>query len=101
MDGKQETRKECRFTSNSDSAQQLYSLLCEQQQSEYRQQFSVFPSAAGSKKMISVSFKNKISGRANNGRSMDNVQLECGVVQTNSYLDRSLSVKEQTNLHFN
>jgi hypothetical protein len=57
VDGKQETRKECRFTSNPDSAQQLYSLLCEQQQSEYRQQFSVFPSAVGSNKMISVSFK--------------------------------------------
>ena len=41
----------------------------------------------------------------NNGRSMDNVRPECGVVRSNSYLashfDQSLYVKEQTNLHLN
>jgi hypothetical protein len=47
----------------------------------------------------------RVASRArNNGWSMDNVRPECGDVRSNSYLavhfDRSLSVKEQTNIHF-
>jgi hypothetical protein len=47
----------------------------------------------------------RVTSRArNNGWSMDNVRPECGDVRSNSYLavhfDRSLSVKEQTDLHF-
>jgi hypothetical protein len=41
----------------------------------------------------------------NNGWSTDYVRPECGVVRSNSFLaghfDQLLSVKEQTNLHFN
>ena len=58
MDVKQHTRKECRFASNPDVAEQLFSLLCEQQAVEYPQQFSFFPSGVGSNKIISVSFAN-------------------------------------------
>jgi hypothetical protein len=46
-----------------------------------------------------------VAGRArNNGRSTDNVRPECGVVRSiylAGHFDRSLSVKEQTNLYLN
>ena len=57
INGKQETRKECRYAYDSDTTEQLYSLLCAQQLFQDRRQFSVFPPGIGSSKMIFVSFE--------------------------------------------
>ncbi|XP_028417262.1 protein mono-ADP-ribosyltransferase PARP4-like isoform X3 [Dendronephthya gigantea] len=58
-------KKECRFADNSDTAEQLYSLFCSQQQPEYRRQFSAFPPGVGSHKMISNNISSEVLNKEN------------------------------------